>query len=69
MMLEKYLEQTIEIIYEDRKGNITQRKIQIHSIRDQRIRATCLETGKPRVFNEHNILSWRPEKGRGTHAS
>ncbi|MGE7826311.1 hypothetical protein [Paenibacillus sp. NPDC093718] len=68
-MFEKYLEQIIEIIYEDRKGNITQRKIQIHSIRDQRIRATCLETGKPRVFNEHNILSWRPEKGRRTYAS
>lgn len=33
-MFEKYLEQIIEIIYEDRKGNITQRKIQIHSIRE-----------------------------------
>ncbi|RAR45477.1 hypothetical protein [Paenibacillus sp. MDMC362] len=68
-MFEKYLEQIIEIIYEDRKGNITQRKIQIHSIRDQRIRATCLETGKPRVFNENNILSWRLERGRGTQVS
>ncbi|ETT57251.1 hypothetical protein MHI43_09500 [Paenibacillus sp. FSL H8-0457] len=68
-MFEKYLEQTVEIIYEDRKGNITQRKIQIHSIKDQRIRATCLESGKPRVFNENNILSWRPQKGRGSHAS
>lgn len=26
-MFEKYLEQTIEIIYEDQKGKITQRKI------------------------------------------
>lgn len=69
MMFEKYLEQTIEIIYEDQKGKFTQRKIQIHSVRDSRIRATCLETGQPRVFNVNNILSWRHEKGRGTHAS
>ncbi|WP_178382398.1 hypothetical protein [Paenibacillus sp. P3E] len=37
--------QTIEIIYLDKVGKITQRKIEVNGIRDGRIRATCLATG------------------------
>ncbi|OMF95160.1 hypothetical protein [Paenibacillus sp. FSL R7-0273] len=42
--------QTVEIVYQDKAGQITQRKIEINNIRDGRIRATCLTTGSPRVF-------------------
>lgn len=52
--------QTIEMIYQDKAGKITQRKIEILGIRDGRIRATCLTTGAPRVFLVASILSWRP---------
>jgi predicted DNA-binding transcriptional regulator YafY len=52
--------QTIEMIYLDKAGKITQRKIEILEIRDGRIRATCLTTGSPRVFLVSSILSWRP---------
>lgn len=52
--------QTIEMIYLDKAGQITQRKIEVRGIRDGRIRATCLTTGAPRVFLAANILSWRP---------
>lgn len=52
--------QTIEIIYQDKSENITQRKIEVKNIRDGRLRATCLTTGAPRVFLISNILSWRP---------
>ncbi|MDH6371732.1 putative DNA-binding transcriptional regulator YafY [Paenibacillus sp. PastF-3] len=52
--------QTIEIIYQDKAGKITQRKIEILGIRDGRIRANCLTTGEPRVFLAAGILSWRP---------
>ncbi|OKP96840.1 hypothetical protein [Paenibacillus sp. P46E] len=51
--------QTIEIIYLDKLGKITQRKIEVNGIRDGRIRATCLTTGAPRVFLTASILSWR----------
>ncbi|WP_220101691.1 hypothetical protein [Paenibacillus sp. S150] len=51
--------QTVEIIYLDKAGKITQRKIDILGIRDGRIRATCLITGVPRVFLASSILSWR----------
>ncbi|KTD83557.1 hypothetical protein [Paenibacillus etheri] len=52
--------QIIEIIYQDKARNISQRKIEIHSIRDGRIRASCLTTGTPRMFLAVNILSWQP---------
>ncbi|WP_342477463.1 hypothetical protein NYE24_30925 [Paenibacillus sp. FSL H7-0350] len=56
--------QTIEIIYLDKAGNITQRKIEVNGIRDGRIRAKCLSTGASRVFLAANILSWRPLQER-----
>jgi predicted DNA-binding transcriptional regulator YafY len=52
--------QTVEIIYLDKAGKITQRKIDILGIRVGRIRAACLTTGAPRVFLADSILSWRP---------
>lgn len=56
--------QTIEIIYLDKAGKITQRKIEVNGIRDGRIRATCLTTGAPRIFLAANILSWQPVQER-----
>ncbi|SDL03374.1 hypothetical protein [Paenibacillus jilunlii] len=56
--------QTIEIIYIDNAGKITQRKIEVMGIRNGRIRATCLSTGAPRVFLAANILAWQPVQER-----
>ncbi|MNN97608.1 hypothetical protein D3C81_2168070 [compost metagenome] len=56
--------QTIEIIYIDNAGKITQRKIEVMGIRNGRIRATCLSTGAPRVFLAANILAWHPMQER-----
>lgn len=56
--------QTIEMIYLDKAGKITQRKIEVNGIRDGRIRATCLTTGAPRVFLAGSILSWQPVQER-----
>lgn len=52
--------QTIEIIYQDKAGKISQRNIDIMGMRNGRIRATCLTTGAPRVFLVANILAWQP---------
>lgn len=56
--------QTIEIIYLDEAGKITQRKIEVNGIRDGRIRATCLNTGLPRVFLTDSILAWQSAQER-----
>ncbi|MEK4351082.1 hypothetical protein MKX41_09565 [Paenibacillus sp. FSL R5-0475] len=52
--------QTVEIVYQDKSGKITQRKIEVNGIRASRIRATCLTTGAPRVFLVASVLSWQP---------
>ncbi|WP_410514385.1 hypothetical protein PaeBR_08330 [Paenibacillus sp. BR2-3] len=56
--------QIIEIVYLDKAGKISQRKIKIKDIRDGMIRATCLTTDAPRVFRIHNILAWQPAKNQ-----
>ncbi|MCY9540709.1 hypothetical protein M5X00_14085 [Paenibacillus alvei] len=64
MHLEHYLGQKIEIIYEDRHGEITQRHIVVRSIRDGVINATCMKANAWRPFRIDRILSWQPVKGR-----
>lgn len=54
--------QIIQIIYQDKAGRITQRRIEVKGIRDGRVRATCLATGSPRVFLLQGILAWQPER-------
>lgn len=49
----------IEIVYMDNVGNLTQRNIDVRSVRDGLIRATDLQTGQPRTFRMGNILAWQ----------
>lgn len=67
--MRNYIGEIIEIIYMDRKGEITHRKIRLQGIRNNLIRATCLNTNQPRVFRMDNVLSWRASKGAGMNAS
>lgn len=60
--------QRIEIVYQDKSGKITQRKIEVNGIRNGRIRAICLMNGAPRVFLNENILAWQPVNNRGAIA-
>lgn len=67
--MKKYIGEIIELIYVDRNGKITQRKIRLQGIRNDLIRATCLNTNQPRVFRMDNVLSWHPAKEAGKDAS
>ncbi|TDL57826.1 hypothetical protein E2R60_04925 [Paenibacillus dendritiformis] len=64
MRLDQYVGHTVEIIYEDRNGSITQRRIVVRSIRDGVLHATCLKAGAWRPFRIERILSWQPVRGR-----
>lgn len=67
--MEKYIGRTVEIIYIDRAGKITQRRIEVHDVRGGLVRATCLASHAPRAFRIENILACIPvAKGR-QHAS
>ncbi|WP_223067108.1 hypothetical protein [Paenibacillus caui] len=69
-MLEKYVGEVVEIIYMDRAGRITQRRIEVHAIRGNLVRAACLKIGEPRAFRIDHILAVQPPAFRGSiHAS
>ncbi|WP_438351582.1 hypothetical protein ACP8HI_13630 [Paenibacillus sp. FA6] len=56
----KNVGQVVEIIYMDRSGKITQRRIEVNAIRNGLIKAICLKTGSPRTFRLDNVLAWQP---------
>jgi len=62
--IEKYVGRSAEIIYQDSKGAITQRKVSIYSVRDGRVRV--LDWGKRsfRTLSANRILSALPVIGR-----
>lgn len=59
MRLEQCIGRQIEIIYEDRNGSISQRRIIVRSIRDGVLHATCLKDGALRPILLERILSWQ----------
>ncbi|MCL6602521.1 MAG: hypothetical protein K6T94_06540 [Paenibacillus sp.] len=60
--MKMHVGQIVEIVYMDKAGKITQRKIEIKNMRDGMLRATCLTTDSPRIFRMDNILAWQPTK-------
>lgn len=59
--MEKYIGRTLEIIYQDSKGKITQRNIFVQGIKDGSIRALDLKLNSPRIFKIANVLAFEPQ--------
>ncbi|WP_246615726.1 hypothetical protein ACKE5C_19010 (plasmid) [Aneurinibacillus thermoaerophilus] len=57
-----YLGRTVEIIYLDRNGQLSQRKIRLLSVKDGRIWAHCFKRRATRYFSVENVLAMRPVK-------
>ncbi|MDU4696116.1 MAG: hypothetical protein E6Y08_09895 [Paenibacillus sp.] len=68
-MVKKYIGRTVEIIYVDRTGKITQRRIEVHDVRGGLVRATCLVSNAPRAFRIENILACVPVVNGQPHVS
>lgn len=64
--IRKYIGRTVEIIYLDGDGRITQRRVEIKSVRDGRMTAFCLQRRAPRLFRIDQVLAVRPTAGRTT---
>jgi predicted DNA-binding transcriptional regulator YafY len=62
MHLEPYIGQKVEIMYMDRHGTITQRFIEVRSIKENLVRAYCFTQKGPRIFKMENILAAIPVK-------
>lgn len=63
-MPEKYLHRIVTIIYQDRHGQLTQRRIRVQAFDDGRVRAYDLGKRAPRVFDVDRILAVQPEAMR-----
>ncbi|MDD9312622.1 hypothetical protein PUS82_15210 [Cytobacillus firmus] len=55
-------EEMLEMIYQDNKGNISQRRIKVLSISDETFRAYCYVRRQQRTFLIKNVLSVGPER-------
>lgn len=63
--MEKYIGRMVEIIYQDREDNLSQRRIKVESVRDGKVKAFCFTAGAPRIFTMANILAAMPAGARG----
>lgn len=64
--LNRYEGMVIEMIYMDRCGRLTQRKIRVRSVRDDAVLAYCLEQRALRLFRLDRILAVHPLRGGRT---
>lgn len=55
-MLEKYVGQIVEIVYLDRKGKLSHRRIEVHRVQNGLIRATCLQTVPATCFSIRSCI-------------
>lgn len=60
----KYIGRIVIIIYQDRNGQLTQRRIRVQAIADGRVRAYDHNKRAPRVFDADRILAVHPEAVR-----
>jgi predicted DNA-binding transcriptional regulator YafY len=62
MDLNKYVGRQLEIIYVDRKEQITQRKVEVRSVQDGLLQAFDADKGELRSFSVDRVLAAMPSK-------
>ncbi|GGN96318.1 hypothetical protein [Saccharibacillus kuerlensis] len=60
----KYIGEVVEIVYMDKSGHLSQRRIEVHGIRGELVYSTCLASGERRTFRQDRILACRPSPFR-----
>ena len=58
--LAKYAGEIVVLIYADRRGAMTQRRVKMIAVEDGRVRAFCLERMAPRTFLADSVLAALP---------
>lgn len=67
-MIDKYVGHVVVVIYEDRYGKISKRRVKVREVTDHHVKAYCLETQGPRLFTRNNILAIEPTRADETTA-
>ena len=65
MKFERYVGRRVEIIYIDRNKRISQRRIEVVSVKNGHLRAYCLVQQALRLFRIDSILAVNVTPGRG----
>ncbi|MEK3915187.1 hypothetical protein [Paenibacillus sp. FSL H7-0331] len=60
MEMQRYIGQRVEIMYMNKQGAITQRFIEVRSIKNNYVCAYCFTQKGLRVFKQDNILAIAP---------
>ncbi|SFI54538.1 hypothetical protein SAMN02799624_01302 [Paenibacillus sp. UNC496MF] len=60
-MPQKYVGTVVTMIYCDRSGRITQRRIRVDAVQGDRVKAFDMEKRAPRVFRVARILAVMPD--------
>lgn len=55
--MKKYIGRTVDIIYQDRHGQFSRRRVRVIAVQDNAVRAFDLVKRAPRVFRLDNILA------------
>lgn len=58
MSIDRYVGRTVDIVYIDRHGQITKRRIEVKAVHDGKVRAHCFKSKGPRIFAVENILAF-----------
>ncbi|MFD0716453.1 hypothetical protein [Paenibacillus sp. GCM10027626] len=61
MDIAKYIGRTVEVIYQNDKGDITQRKVHINKVTNGCIRVFCMTANAPRSLKINSILAINPK--------
>ncbi|MNC75852.1 hypothetical protein D3C76_1612990 [compost metagenome] len=58
--MQKYVGQTVTIIYQDKSGAFSKRRIRVLAVDGGRIKAYCYAAGAPRLFAAERIMAVQP---------
>lgn len=56
-MMQKYVGQTVTIIYQDKSRAFSKRRIQVLAVDRSKIKAYCYAVGAPRLFIAERIMA------------
>ena len=54
--MQEYVGKVVQLIYIDRKREVSIRDVRVISVKDGRLKAYCYTAGAPRIFNIESII-------------
>lgn len=60
--LQRFVGETVDIIYLDRNQKLTKRRIRVLSVDRMNMTAYCYQRKAPRLFRKNNVLAVMPAK-------